>query len=359
MRLGQFARKYDIRVQDIISYLEKTDEEIHSNTKLSEKDETEILDFFGIEAQEEIEVIEPPKVIEEHGEKEAVDKLPKIKEEKVVVDDDAWIEEDEPVIVEKPKEEKKEVEENIEVVESKKTPHLPATPEEDIALVEGEIDFMPIQNNQLDENNEQQESEEQPEKVVAPIDSEKKPEPKEDEVIDTERLMELLESEDEVPELDKIKLIKAPKKELSGLKVLGKVELPEPKKKEPTEKEESEKEIAQDIRNQRTQISNEEREKRRLNAKKKKEEFEAREKRRLKEKEEKEKRDRNASHYKQKLNQPKPKKKKPTPKKVPAPIPVEELASPVPQKPKVKKKKVAEPTTLLGRMWKWMTDPDQ
>lgn len=44
----------------------------------------------------------------------------------------------------------------------------------------------------------------------------------EDEVVD-----------DEIREKDDVELIKAPKVELSGLKVLGKIDLPEPKKKEP------------------------------------------------------------------------------------------------------------------------------
>lgn len=45
-------------------------------------------------------------------------------------------------------------------------------------------------------------------------------------------IVETLSAENE-PQPEKIEVIKAPKVELSGLKVLGKIELPEPKKKEP------------------------------------------------------------------------------------------------------------------------------
>lgn len=377
MRLGQFARKYDIRVQDIISYLEKTEEEIHSNTKLSDEDESEILDFFGIEAQEEIEVIEPPvaaidppKIIDqpvavEVENEEKVKEAVELKEEIEIEDEDAWIEQDEPVIVkavntEKPKEEK-------ELAAPKPAPRIAETPEEDIALAEGELDFMPAYKEEKEADLEgEEEVQEQPaiqeqlNKAAALLEPEKKPEPKEDEVIDTERLMELLESEEEAPDLDKIKLIKAAKKELSGLKVIGKVDLPEPKKKEVSEEEASEKEVSSSRRNDRPKISDEEREKRRLKAKQKKEEFAAREKRRAKEKEEKERRDRNASHYKQKLSQPKPKKQKQKPKKTvtvaatPSVV-VPTATSALPKKAKVKKE---QPTSALGKMWKWITNPD-
>ncbi len=46
--------------------------------------------------------------------------------------------------------------------------------------------------------------------------------------------IELVATEEPILEEEKVEVIKAPKIELSGLKVLGKIELPETKKKEPT-----------------------------------------------------------------------------------------------------------------------------
>lgn len=342
MRLGQFARKYDIRVQDIISYLEGSEEDIHSNTKLSEEDETDILDFFGIEAQVEVieepstPAIESPKIIEED-------------KESVIVDEDAWMEEDSPVAEEK----------IIEKVIAKPAPPIPSTPEEDIALAEGEIGFMPIEGEEVQIQADEAELEEAAKKVVTVTQGEeKKSEPKEDEVIDTERLMALLESEEEVPELDKIKLIKAPKKELSGLKVLGKVDLPEPKRKEVPEKNEEKK--SGNSGNKRTaKSSDDDWEQRRLKAKAKRERNEARVARQKKEKEEKERIARNAIHYKKKLEAVQPKKKKAKVKKqVPNPssTPVLDSNSTPTIQRKVKVKE--QPKSVLGKMWKWLTNPD-
>ena len=56
--------------------------------------------------------------------------------------------------------------------------------------------------------------------------------PEKDEVvIETDKLLELLESEETPVDISKITLIKAPKRELDGLKVVGKIELPEPRAK--------------------------------------------------------------------------------------------------------------------------------
>lgn len=319
MRLGQFARKYDIRVQDIISYLEKeSKDEIHSNTKLSNEEELDILDFFGIEAENESEIIEnnPQEEIEEiksvnEGNKPSTENIPLQKEET-----------------------------------------KPASPLDDIASVEGEIEFLQPESEQeqkvIHENEEEQVMDQS---SNVPIRKEKKSEPKEDEVIDTDSLLAMLESEEVPADLDKIKLIKAPKKELAGLKMVGKIDLPEPKKKE-TKDEEAEEKKERSNRNKRPQLSEEEKEKRRLKYKKKQEQFEAREAKRKKEKEERERRERNASHYKQKLVQPKPKKLKQKSKKKPQEQPVQKNHL---------SKKIAEkkPTSFFGKLKNWLTNPDQ
>jgi len=163
-------------------------------------------------------------------------------------------------------------------------------------------------------------------------------------VIETDRLLELLESEEPSIDLSKITLIKAPKKQLTGLKVVGKIELPGPKPK-PIEKSESqakEPKPEKSARRQPRQLSEEELEIRRLKAKKRKEEYQARQERRRKEKEKEQAKVLNEVHYRQKLqrirsNQPKQKDKTPKP----------HSSSEAPEAPPA-------PKTLLGKFLRWM-----
>jgi len=273
MRLGQLARKYDVSIQDIISYLneiEPTHNALHPNAKLSEHTETLVAKHF----EPILEVTSEP---------------------------------------EEPSEETPE-----EIVE------IPLEPE--VVEIEEEVEVPPIE---LDS--------------PLPEPEEQNSQKKEDETIETDRLLELLESEEVPVDLSKITLIKAPKKELDGLKVVGKIDLPEPKIK--TEEESNDKEREpKPLRNgghQRTQLSEEELERRRKRAKKKKEEYEARQERRIKEKEEKQRKAKREAHYKQKLQRIKPRQNvKKKPQRQQASLEVEE------QRPK--------PKTLLGRFLRWL-----
>ncbi len=179
-----------------------------------------------------------------------------------------------------------------------------------------------------------------PEDVVAPENRET-PAKKEEVAIETDKLLEMLESEEEPVDLSKITLIKAPKKELEGLKVVGKIELPEPKKKLTKEEKEAK---SEDRRKQREpRLSEEEREKRRLKAKKKKEAYQARQERRRKEKEKQRKKALSKVRYQQKVQQAKAIKQKQKPV-APRPEPaaqVEQVPSP--------------PKTALGKLWRWLT----
>jgi hypothetical protein len=172
--------------------------------------------------------------------------------------------------------------------------------------------------------------------LIPPVISEKSKE----EIIETDRLLELVESEDSDVDLSKITLIKAPKKKLDGLKVLGKIELPEVKKPEPKEKEKS---ADRNAKSRQTQQSEEEREKQRLWAKKKKEENEARLERKRKEKEKEELKALKEAHYKQKLQRTKQKAQKPKAKAVQ-----------VIQEEPIVQKQVPQPKTLLGKFWRWL-----
>lgn len=331
MRLGQLARKYEVPVQEIITYLEDTipnRSSFHPNSKVEQQEITQILDHFNIQQVEELEIVveEAP----ENSEKESPEEeIPEQKEE--VPTPAASIE----------------------------------TPLDDIASVEGEIEPIPMEALVVEEIEEEVEEEEVLiEEVLIeestpdePIKVEK-PALKDDEVIDTERLLELLESEDESVDLAKITLIKAPKKELSGLKMVGKIDLPEPKKKVEDDAEQESEEDAnlnRNKRNQRAQVSEEERENRRLRAKKKKDEFDVREKKRRHQKEAQELKHLRESHYQQKLgrqkttNQPKRKVQKQS---------QTQTQTPTQQVTQTVKDQRPQPKTIFGRLWRWMNSID-
>ncbi|MEQ9229045.1 MAG: hypothetical protein RIF46_00065 [Cyclobacteriaceae bacterium] len=311
MRLGQLARKYDIPVQDIIEHLEEqTGEKFHANAKLYDAIEDMIFTHFelmpaSVEVQEEeiVEIAEPEAIPEEPAPEPIQEEIPK------------------PVLITEKRKRKE-----------------PETPLDDIASVDGELapDVFEEKVEEVPEVESEQTEE-------APIPA---PEPNEDEVIQTDKLLEMLEAGEVPPDLDKIKLIKAPKKELAGLKVLGKVDLPEPKKKE--KPEENETKENRRGRNQRPQLSEEEREKRRLEAKRKREAHQAREEKRQKEKEQRELKRRKEAHYRQKLEKAKaataatPQKRK-----------AEESAIQTEELP-VQEQPVMQPKTVLGKFWKWL-----
>ena len=163
--------------------------------------------------------------------------------------------------------------------------------------------------------------------------------------IETDKLLEMLESEEEPKDLDKITLIKAPKRELDGLKVVGKIELPEPKiptKETKKPEEESKQTRGRHQSRQSGQLSEAEREKRRLKAKRKKEAYEAREEKRQKQREKKQKKAQNRARYLQKME-----RKKLSKVKIKQKIEVDEsVQTPVTPAP---------PRTWLGKLWRWLT----
>lgn len=308
MRLGQLARKYDIPVQEIISYLEEqTGEKFHPNAKLFDSIESQVFDHFDLHPETE------PEVVEDVVEVETLEE------------------------VENPEESVEEVSDELEIEPAKP---VPATPEEEIALLDGDLadpNDAPHRPTFSDEG--EVESAAELEAIA------EKDEPGEDEIIQTDKLLEMLESEEIPADLDKIKLIKAPKRELSGLKVLGKVDLPEPKKKEEKPKEiVTEKDLREyrNPRRKRQPLTEEEKEKRRLKAKQKKEAYEARQEKRQKEQEDKKLKALKEQHYKRKLAQAKAVQVKRSAKHQDPPAP----KSKVDTRPK--------PKTLLGKFWRWM-----
>lgn len=313
MRLGQLARKFDITSQDIIAYTKSKGIEInnHPNSKLDDEVEKMVTDHFDI--------------------------LPEIEESEVEV---------ETLIVEEPEAEKEadNVEEIVEVQDE-----IEATPTTVEEVSDKELDEI---DNDLAANTETHEeavleitdsstSTEEPVKEAIPehIEDNRK----------VATVTELLDDESEAL-LAEVDIIKAPKVELEGLKVVGKIELPEPKKKEENE-EDTEEVLSIDKRETRKRrntdrkvLSEEEREKRRVRAKEKrkeKEEWEARKKKIIserKKKEQKEKfyKERLASEAAVEVSNPKKKKKKLVlePESVEAELP--------------------KPKTVLGKFWRWL-----
>ena len=163
------------------------------------------------------------------------------------------------------------------------------------------------------------------------------------ESITSDRLIEMMEAEDSDIDIEKFTHIKAPKKELEGLKVVGKIDLPEPKPKAPVESEEvKEPEDYRRRGNRRPPLSDEEKEKRRLRAKRKKEEYEARQEKRQKEKEIAAVKAKKEAHYRQKMEQVSVKPKtKPSNE-------IDPTIDDTPQKVVTKRK------GPLGRFWVWL-----
>ena len=171
---------------------------------------------------------------------------------------------------------------------------------------------------------------------------------KEEVVIETDKLLELLESEETPEEISKITLIKAPKRELDGLKVVGKIDLPEPKvrsREKNKESKESQEGTSSRSGKKSNQLTEEEKEKRRLRAKSKKEAYEARQEKRRKAKEKQRRKELNRLRYQQKLQRSKPIATK--------------TKDQVQEMPELNEVPISTPPpkTLLGKFWRWLNTP--
>lgn len=170
---------------------------------------------------------------------------------------------------------------------------------------------------------------------------------KEEFVIESDQLLEQLESEEPTIDLSKVTKIKAPKKELDGLKVVGKIDLPEAKVKVVEEIKDQESELKTG-RHHRQQVSDEEKEKRRLRAKKKKEDYDERNEARKIEREKKQEKARKEAHYRQKIQQQQPSQPK---RKAKVEVEVEVV---IQQEVLEVKAKRPQPKSVFGKMWRWL-----
>lgn len=161
-----------------------------------------------------------------------------------------------------------------------------------------------------------------------------------------------LNSEDEDGEVEytDFDVIKAPKVELPGLKVVGKIDLPEPKVKEETAEEDNSEEtkeestegpkvIRHNRKNARRQLTEEEREARRQRNKREKAKRIARQEARRKEQEERRVKEIKENHYKQKINKP---------------VPPTKLKKKKASKAKSVEEQRPQPKTVLGKFWRWL-----
>ena len=165
---------------------------------------------------------------------------------------------------------------------------------------------------------------------------------KEEIVIETDRLLEMLESEKKSIDLDKITLIKAPKKKLEGLKVVGQIDLPEPKRKTLDTDDKNEAKSGKNVRPQSQQATDEEREKKRLEAKKKKKAYEASLNARRKERKKREAKRRKEAHYLQKIRTTPP-----INPKVKISVETKQEVTSMEDKP-------PQSETILGKIWRWL-----
>jgi len=181
-------------------------------------------------------------------------------------------------------------------------------------------------------------------------------------VVETEPVVEVIPEiappiqEDKKEEVEKIEVIKAPKVELSGLKVLGKIELPQPKKKEvPAENAENTESNPPEAnpvpsgkrphRENRKNFTNQDRKdfKPRKNPIALQREHEAREAEEKKKEEARQKKEQRTNYYLERVKATSPTK--------PARLYDEPVLEMKDHQAKTKK----QPTTWLGKFWKWYT----
>ena len=290
MRISKLARTYELSLPDLMAFLESLElpnQSLHPNAKLDEETILKVSKHFGFNHAH------PLLNAEGLTEVETEDKGVETESKK----DDGIERED--------------------VVESPSETEALAAPELEKVVEEAPADNISTSN-----------------------DPDSEPTIKEDqETILSDQLLEMMESEELPSDLEKIKLIKAPKKELSGLKVLGKIDVPEDPRKKAKEKREAEQ---KELLVKRPKLTEEEKEERRLRSKKKKEDYKARKEQRKKEQENKKAKARKAAHYKNTLTQ-KPVAATKHRQKKPKYVAQEGSAA-----------GGTKPRTILGKLWKWL-----
>jgi len=307
MRISKLARTYNLSNLELTDFLKSLNipgQSLHPNAKLSEEIIQEVAFHFDFTIVEEETPEQDPG---NHAIVESIDEAEHIEDSSIAGN------------------EEEASETSIKI--SSVTEEIEDEADEEISVNEQSLNHPTEQSDAA--NGDAAEDE-----VISP--------PTEEETILSDQFLEMIEADEAPAGLEKIRLIKAPKKELTGLTVLGKIEIPEdPRKKQKAQKEAER--LEADSR--RPKITEEEREKRRLKAKKKKEEYEARKERRLKQKEERKEKARKEEHYKN-ITQAKVSTSKGKPKKKMKPTKPAAQAHPTTPTP--------QPKTVFGKLWRWL-----
>lgn len=298
MRLGQLARKFDITPQEIIAFTKSKGIEInsHPNSKLEDDVEALVMEHFDVLPEIMVDQIEPEIELQvEIVESEAIDS-----EENMAVENTEDLDTQEAAV-------------ELHELEVSETTTLSEEP-----IVEETLEIT--------------------ETLASPYRK-------------AATVAEILDDESEML-ISSVDVIKAPKVELQGLKVVGKIELPSPKAKEPDQEKpldgdtnevssENNSKVPKKNHKVRKRLTEEEMETRRLKAKKQREEKAKWELHKQKLREERKKKEQKEKFYKNKLKDDvvataKPKKKKKA---------VEQT---------IEKDNRPKPKTALGKLWRWL-----
>lgn len=322
MRLAQAARDLSITTDDIIAFLNKKGIAVEkdSNTKLNEESVSLLFNHFGAEK------VTKSKAIDTSAKEDSSSTKPEKTESTTLTtaSETENSEMTEPIydVAEKPE----NLEEHNSINNPTEADEIIDSPEkEEIAVAHINVDEKPF-DEQEEVNEVQEESTLKNYKTVADI-----------------LASEINNEDDDI-------VIKAPKVALKGLNVLGKIDLPEPKPKSEKEAAESEKDkdkdkdkLRREKRQSRKPKERSGRHKRELTPQQVREREKKKEARKLEEAERLRKKKKEA-YYQQKVLKPTQEKQKKTkPKKVKRSNPEQ-----------VKKKTKPQPTTILGKFWRWL-----
>ncbi|GAA5028009.1 hypothetical protein GCM10011506_15490 [Marivirga lumbricoides] len=344
MRLAQAARNLSITTDDIIAFLSKKGIEVEkdSNTKLDEESVSLLFDYFDTKPVEEKEAAKKNADIDNKGKAEVE---PTTHDETnngkdyVALKSNESNESNESVEKVLPKDQSVVTQEHSELhsedknSNSKDSSFEPAeTQEDNKPAEENNMDVAHIHvEGKVDENDKEK---------IDELTSEVQPSSKRYKTV-----ADILDSETTSSTEEDI-VIKAPKISLKGLNVLGKIDLPEPKPKEEKQKHSAEKDKSSNINKKKAHRrlkDNSRGKKRELTPQQIREREKKREARKQEEAERLRKKKKEA-YYKEKILKPtQEKQKKNKPKKART------------SNTEVNKKQVKpQPTTLLGKFWRWL-----
>lgn len=306
MRLRQLARKLEITPEDIITLLAEQGMTIddRSNIKLEEEHVKLVYEKFS----------DPFELVEESDTTELVDSEVQEEPESIEEDVKEAIDEETPEIIEEVGEEK-----------SSETELTSNDPDKNEDLPETEV------SSHVEEQTEN--AEEQTENV------------EEQEVKNPEigTVQDVLEDEALAENID---VIKAPKVSLPGLKVVGKIDLPDPKVKEPASTEDNEeKEVKKQRKNKHNRRNRDRRPHKKLTLEEQRLK-EIEEKKRLKQEKEAKKKEERREKYLEQVKEISAQKQRKIDQKKKKKQDIQTTETP--------KKHVNPPKTVFGKFWRWL-----